>query len=175
MTCIRIKPEAGSSLFSARVWLVRAPDWQSLGVAQPRKRLLPVEKPLGREDCRPFDGFFSGVREACRHHEGEFANSGSAVPGNNVGITPLHHSRSKLMPKLQRVDKEPAWPGLLCLPDEQAESRHEATVAHCRGRGKPAELQDLVIDSEYDSPGILCEFGCHSCSFRDQLRSVQPQ
>src|SRR5215472_6600204 len=167
----RIKPEAGWGLFSARLWLVRSRDWQALGV-QPRKRLLPVEKPLGREDCRPFDVFFSGVRETCRHHEGEPANAGSAVPGNNVGITPLHHPGSKLMPKLQRVDKEPAWPGLFCLPDEQAEGRHEATVAHGRGRGKPPQLQYVVIHPEYDSPGILREFGCHKCSLRDHLRSA---
>src|SRR5262249_28044145 len=92
-------------------------------------------------------------RETGGHQERELADAGRAVTRNDVGVAPLHHSRSEGMPELDRVDQEAAGPALFGLGREEAKSRHEAAVGHRGRRVEPLELQDVLLVDEH-SPGV---------------------
>src|SRR5215472_12290780 len=104
------------------------------------ERLWAVQKPPGRKYGWSFDRFFSGIREAGGHDEGEPANAGGAIAGNDVGVAPLHYTWTKLMPKLERVDEEPRRSGLLRFPDKEAERGHESAIGHGGCCREPVEL-----------------------------------
>src|SRR5260370_41689299 len=74
--------------------------------AQPIESLPSVDEPPRGEDRRPFDALLPRVGETRRHHEGELAHTGGAVPRNDVRVTPLHHVRAEPPAKRDAVDHE---------------------------------------------------------------------
>src|SRR5438093_409459 len=146
-TCHRAMSEKATRLnvdwmLSARKGLMSPPPRlrDGSGRGQPIESLLSVDEPPGGKDRRPLDGFLPRVRETSRHHEGELAHTGGAVPRNDVGIAPLHHAGAELVPKLDGVDQEAQRSRPLGLPREEAQRRHEPAIAHARGGRQPAQL-----------------------------------
>jgi len=139
--------------------------------------LLSVDEPPGGKDRGPLDGFLPRVRETSRHQERELAHTGGAVPRNDVSITPFHHASADLVSKLDGVDQEAKRSRPLGLPREEAERRHEPAVAHARGGRQPAQLQNVILGPDHDSPRVLRDFVSHersSMAGRVRLAYVRP-
>src|SRR5262249_36768213 len=113
--------------------------------------------------------FQTGPRKPRGHEERETASAGSAVPRNDVGVTPLHDPRTERVLELGRVNEECLRSGLFSLSGEEAEGRHETTVRHGPGRREPPQLEDVRVIDDH-APLILCHRA--SCILRaDSLRS----
>src|SRR5260370_13864079 len=105
--------------------------------AQPIESLPSVDEPPGGEDRRPFDAFLPRVGETRRHHEGELAHTGGAVPRNDGRVTPLHHVGAEPVSKLDGVDQEAEGSRPLGLPGAEAERRHQPAAAQPPGGREP--------------------------------------
>src|SRR6516165_9092397 len=137
------------------------PQLLRCSLPKPAHGFLTIQEPLRGKDGGALDGLFPRIWESRRHDECEFSNAGSAISRNDMRVAPLHHAVPKSMPELECVDEQATRPGFLCLPDEEAERGHEATVRHA-GRGcQPLQLQRVRVLNDY-APLIPHYFRRHS-------------
>src|SRR5712692_9971494 len=134
--------------------------------SQPIESCPPIDKPPGREDGRTLDLLGSRFWKSARHVKGELANARRAVTRDDVRVPPFHHALPETVPELRGIDQEPARPGFLRLPHEQAECGHESAVGHLAGGGKPPQFQNVERFVAQDrAPCILYQLFCHAANY----------